>query len=242
MALDYSLILNKLTTKPNDMRAQTEHVVSHNQEAIIDRIMQIGAGLTRSDILSVLEAQKQVIADILAEGGAVTTDLFNASPSIQGVFDGADDSFDPKRHRVKIHLTEGTGLRAIEDQVKTKKVQPGQAGALITAVTDIKTGSVNDLLTPGRDLRIYGDKLKLIGEEASVGVYFIGVDGSEVKVDATDIVENKPSEVIVVIPALTAGEYTLRLITQFSRSGTPSKKVYTVDFAAPLTVPATVPN
>jgi hypothetical protein len=59
----------------------------------------------------VLEAEKGVIYDLLAEGGAVTTDLFNAFPSIQGVFTGAEDSFDYKRHCMRIHLSEGAGPR-----------------------------------------------------------------------------------------------------------------------------------
>ncbi|MDR2633161.1 MAG: DUF4469 domain-containing protein [Treponema sp.] len=236
--LEYSLEFNELTSHPDDMRAKTVNVVSRNQEAVIDRILQIGAGLTRSDVLSVLEAEKQVIYAMLADGEAVTTDLFNASPGIQGVFTGADDSFDPKRHRVKIHLSEGAGLRKVEEQVKTRKVQPGLTGAFIASVTDVKSGSVNKLLTPGRPLRIYGSKLKITGEDPTVGVYFKGSDGAEVKVDATDMVENKPSEVIVVIPALPAGEWTLRLITQYSGSSKEVKKPHTAEFGAVLTVPA----
>ncbi|MDR1073917.1 MAG: DUF4469 domain-containing protein [Treponema sp.] len=206
--------------------------------AVIDRILQTGAGLTRNDVLSVLEAEKQVIYAMLADGEAVTTDLFNAYPSVQGVFSGAEDSFDPKRHRVKIHLSEGASLRSVEDQVKTRKVQPGQTGAFIASVTDVKSGSANNLLTPGRPLRIYGSKLKITGDDPSVGVYFKGADGSEVKVDITDMVENKPSEVIVMIPALAAGEWTLRLVTQYSGSGTEVKKPHIAEFSVALTVPA----
>jgi hypothetical protein len=60
------------------------------------------------------------------------------------VFPGAEDSFDHKRRRVKIHLSEDIGLHAVEERVKTKKI------ARIIAVTDIKTGPVNRLLTPER--------------------------------------------------------------------------------------------
>ncbi|MDR2194816.1 MAG: DUF4469 domain-containing protein [Treponema sp.] len=220
------------------MRTKTVNVISRNQSAIIDRILKIGAGLTRSDVLSVLEAEKQVIADILAEGEAVTTDLFNAILTIQGVFTGADDSFDPKRHQVKIHLHAGVGLRAIEARVKTKKAQPGQTGAFIVSVTDMKTGSVNNLLTPGRPLRLYGSKLKVMGDDPSVGVYFRGEDGSETKVEASDIVENKPSDVLVMIPGLAAGKYYVKLITQFAGSGSPAKKPHIAEFGSELTVPA----
>jgi hypothetical protein len=201
-------------------------------------MMQSGAGLTRSDVLSVLEAEKEAIYATLADGEAVTTDLFNAFPSVQGVFTGADDSFDPKRHRVKIHLHEGAGLRKVEERVRIKKVQPGLTGAFIASVTDVKTGSVNNLLTPGRPLRVYGTKLKVAGEDPSVGVYFKGADGTEVKVEASDIVENKPSDVIVMIPELAPGTYYLRLTTQFAGRSSSIKKPHTAEFGAALTVPA----
>ncbi|MDR2784180.1 MAG: hypothetical protein LBB48_10175, partial [Treponema sp.] len=111
--LEYSLELNELTKEPDDMRAKTVNVISRSQSDIIERMLQSGAGLTRSDVLSVLEAEKEAVYATLADGEAVTTDLFNAFPSVQGVFSGADDSFDPKRHRVKIHLHEGAGLRNV---------------------------------------------------------------------------------------------------------------------------------
>jgi len=34
----------------------------------------------------------------------------------------------------------------------------------ITQVTDVKTAGVNDLLTPGRNLRISGSRLKIAGK------------------------------------------------------------------------------
>jgi hypothetical protein len=44
--------------------------------------MDMGAGLTRSDVVSVFEAEKKVVAMIIEEGGAVNTELFNVFPSI----------------------------------------------------------------------------------------------------------------------------------------------------------------
>jgi hypothetical protein len=225
--LDYFLELNVITSdNPDDMRAQTANVISYNQENVIERILKSGAGLTRNDIVFVLEAQKQISYNILAENGAVTTDLFNAFPSIQVVFTGAEDPFDHKRHRVKIPLIEGIRLRAVEEQVKTKKILPLQTGPRIISVTDMKTGSVNRLLTPGRNLRINGGKLKIIGDDPAAGVYFTGT-GGEVKVDETDIRENKPSEVMVIIPALAPGDYDVKLVTQFTGSAKPLKSLHT---------------
>jgi len=103
--LDYSLVENLLTATPDDCMAQTTNVRSYTDNEISDLILSSGAGLTKSDILSVLQAEKEVVCRIIADGGAVNTPLFNAQPSIMGVFNGAGDTFDPSRHKVKINLS-----------------------------------------------------------------------------------------------------------------------------------------
>lgn len=49
--LEYTLEMNELTDTPADMRAQVVNVTSYTQNDIVERIMRIGAGLTRSDIV-----------------------------------------------------------------------------------------------------------------------------------------------------------------------------------------------
>ncbi|MDR1867517.1 MAG: hypothetical protein LBQ77_04535, partial [Treponema sp.] len=66
--LEYTLEYNELTEESGDLRAQVVNARSYTEQELIDKILQIGAGLTRSDVVSVLEAIKQVIADILADG------------------------------------------------------------------------------------------------------------------------------------------------------------------------------
>jgi hypothetical protein len=234
--LEYTLEMNELTDAPSDMRAQVINVTSYTQNDIVERIMRIGAGLTRSDIVSVLEAEKQVIGDIIAEGGAVNTELFNAFPSIHGVFTGVEDSLDASRHKVKINLHAGTALRLAVAQVKTKKVAAVITGTVITSVTDIKSGTVNDQLTPGRDLKIHGVKLKISGADPACGLYFAGIDtGKETLVDPADIVVNNPSELIALVPDLAAGTYQAKIVTQYN-GGKGRKTPISVTFDKVLTV------
>ena len=96
--LEYVLEVNDLTAAMDDYRAQVVNVASHTQEDIVNRIMRIGA---------------------------VTTDLFNAFPSIQGVFHSAEDSVDGVHQKVRINLHAGTALRDASGAVKTKKL-PGK--------------------------------------------------------------------------------------------------------------------
>ena len=234
--LEYVLEVNDLTAAPDDYRARVVNVASHTQEDIVDRIMRIGAGLTRSDIAAVLEAEKQVITEIVSDGGAVTTGLFNAFPSIQGVFHSAEDSADGIHQKVRINLHAGTALRDAIGAVKTKKLPGVVSGTIISSVTDVKTGSMNHLLTPGRNVKIAGAKLKITGDDPGVGLFFEPeAGGAAALVDMSDIVVNHPGELIAVIPNLAPGGYRLRVVTQYS-GGTLLKNPHTVSFDKPLTV------
>ncbi|MDR2286614.1 MAG: DUF4469 domain-containing protein, partial [Prevotellaceae bacterium] len=89
--------------------------------------------------------------------------------------------------------------------------------AVITQVTDVKTGSINDLLTPNRNLKIAGHKIKIAGDNAANGIYFVNQATAErTKVDDSDIAINNPSELIVIIPQLPAGTYQVEVTTQYS--------------------------
>lgn len=183
-----------------------------------------------------LEAEKQVIGDIIAEGEAVNTELFNAFPSIHGVFTNAEDSLDASRHKVKINLHAGTALRQAVAQVKTKKVAAVITGTVITSVTDIKSGTVNDKLTPGHDLKIHGVKLKITGTDPACGFYFVATaGGAETLVDSSDIVVNNPSELIVLAPNLAAGTYRAKIVTQYN-GGKGRKTPLSITFDKVLTV------
>jgi hypothetical protein len=121
--------------------------------------------------------------------------------------------------------------------VKVEILGVADAGARLDQVIDVKTGSVNDIITPGRNLRILGHKIKIAGENALNGVTFTWANGStSLKVPKEDIVVNTPSEVMIVVPAtLTAQKYQLKLTTQFSGANL-LKAPRTVVFDKTLTV------
>ncbi|MDR1867272.1 MAG: DUF4469 domain-containing protein, partial [Treponema sp.] len=109
-------------------------------------------------------------------------------------------------------------LRKAVADIKVKKVIAVSSGTVIISVIDIKTGSVNGTLTPGRDLKITGVKIKIAGDDPDVGLYFVPASGTPVKADPSDFVINNPSEVIALIPALTPGVWQVRIVTQYSGS------------------------
>jgi hypothetical protein len=152
----------------------------------------------------------------LCDGFSVNTGWFTAGVHIRGVFDSPDENFDPKKHTLLFEFHQGATLRKELEQVGVDILGIAETGAVIAQVTDVKTGSINDMLTPDRNLKISGHKIKIAGDSETDGVYFVNQDTQQrSKVDVTDIVTNNPSEVIVVIPSLPAGTYYLEIVTQF---------------------------
>jgi hypothetical protein len=80
------------------------------------------------------------------------------------------------------------------------------------------------LLTPKHNLRISGSKIRIDGENAENGVYFINQETNQRVKVTSKMPVNKPSELMVVIPALAAGSYKLEVVTQYSSNKRQSLK------------------
>ena len=229
MTLDFSLSENLMTPDPNDMMAQTANVTSYGINDIFRRILARNPGLGLSQLKASLDEVVDECCRITEEGGAFTTELVNAQPSIAGVFNGAADTFDPKRHRVKTNLTAGTRLKKATAEVKTRKVQTAEPLPFIIEIHDVLSNSVNEQITPGGVIQIRGGRLKLAETNPENGVFLTDEQGQTVKMP--NIVENKPARLIVMIPAdLTQGTYTVEVRTSFLNSAKEGKNMKTGRF------------
>ncbi len=226
--LKYSSVENRLTERPDDYSAQTHSTASLDKEAIINRILSKGTLLTRTDILAVFNGLEEAVVDALLEGNLITLPLFNTSFSISGVFESPMDSFDPNRHKLNINLTKGTLLRDAEKQVKLEKTNTSTPLPNIQEVKDSVSDTVNERLTAGGVVELRGYNLKIEGEDPSCGLWFVAEGGAETK--ATVLIENKPARIIAMIPALAAGNYQVKVVSQFTGSAkvlkTPKQFIY----------------
>lgn len=213
--LKYSLTRNLLKDAAGNYTAKAQFSGSYDKEAIITDMLRRGSLLTRTDILAVLNGFEESIVDIIQNGGTLNTPLFNTSFSISGVFEGAVDNFDSKRHKVNVNLNKGILVRNAEAKVITEKTGNIAYQSQILEVMDIVSGKMNEQLTPGGVLKVWGYKIKIAGDNPDCGLYFVPSSGETVK--AQVIVQNKPMELIVAIPVLAAGNYSLKLVTQFTR-------------------------
>ena len=233
--LKYSLRENLLTPAPDDYMAQTADVRSYTLDEIIDLMMEKGSTLTRADVAATLQVYGEVVSAIIKDGAALNTPLMNTALSISGVFDGANDSFDKKRHTVNLNITAGILLRDVLPKIKCEKTEGTSTDPYITEVTDIVTGTVNTTLTKGGVVQLVGSRLKFDAKDAAQGIFFVPETGEAVR--AAVIAENKPARLMAIIPAdLAAGTYYIEVRSKHSGGGKPLKAVKAGRFAKPLTV------
>ena len=228
---------NVLTDDPNDYIARVCNETSLSVDDVCRSAVQRGgADLSAQTLQHGVELFLKEMAYLLCDGYGINTGYFTATPLVKGVFNSPAETFDAKKHAVLFQFNQGDLLRQLLPHVKVDIMGVADTGAEIVQVTDVKTGSVNDVITPERNIKIRGSKIKLEGSLPGVGVYFVNeITGDEIPVDSSDVVTNNPSELIVVVPALTAGIYRLVVKTQYGK-GTMLKELRTASFDKVLIV------
>jgi hypothetical protein len=232
--MDYFLIDNHLTPDQDDQVAIPANIHSYTDEEIVDRILNRGTTLTRADLLASIQTYHAEHGYIVDEGNGFNTGLINAGPNILGKFNNVTDSYDNSRHKMRYNVNFSKSIQEKVSKVKMTKIQAPATGPVIAAIKDSISGLTDGTLSVGGVLDIAGNRLKVYTEISEDGVYFIASDGTEYK--ASTLVENKPSRLIVIIPALPEGSYTLEVRTHFIGSSTKGKQLRKMQFAKVLNV------
>lgn len=211
MSIKYALVPNHLTDDPKNQRAIVQQS-GKTTEDVIDYILREGSPMTRAEVLAVIEEYEAGITKFLAEGYRVNTSLMQISASISGIFNGIEDSFDPKRHRVNLNLHAGSRLKNTLEDISTEKVRARKRYPTLLKMKDYASETDNDRLSPGGSGEIMGSLLKFDPEDSAQGIFFITADGTETKV--TSVMLNTPSKLLFIVPRnLSAGTYKLEVRT-----------------------------
>ena len=228
---------NVLTENPNDFVAR---VSSERSLSVADvcnlAVTRGGADISAAAMEHAVNLWLKEMAYNLCDGFSVNAGWFTANANIKGVFDSPNENFDPQKHTLLFDFVQGSQLRKEIASVEVNIIGVADASLSVAQVTDVKTGSVNDLLTASRNLKITGHKLKIVGDNAANGIFFVNqATQARIKVDTSDIVTNNPSELIILVPALTAGTYKVEVVTQYA-VGSLLKEPRTVVFDKILTL------
>ena len=216
MTLKYALSPNLLTSSQDDYLAQAQNVKSHDLNSVIEKMLERGSMITKTDTLAVLNLFFETITQISKDGETVNLDLFRTNLSISGVFDSSTDTFDAKRHSIKINANAGRLLKEAINHVKLEKTSSTDALPHILQVMDSITRTVNQNMSANGVIEIVGSLLKIAGDDPKNGLYFVDSKGKATK--AITLVDNKPGRLIVMVPDLEKGEYNLHITSQYNNT------------------------
>lgn len=231
----YDNVLTRENATDFIARASSERSLNVN-EICRTAVSRGGADITAAAMQHAVDLFLKEMAYQLSDGYSVNTGYFTASARIRGVFDSPAEKFNPEKHALFFEFTQGAQMRKEIANIDVEIMGLADSSGAILQVTDVKSGLVDDVLTPGRNLRIAGSKIKVAGDKPGNGVFFVNMaDETRTAVEADEIVTNNPSELIIVIPALPAGEYRLEVVTQYS-PGALLKSPRAITFDKTLTV------
>jgi hypothetical protein len=229
MPLNYAIYPNKVS-KEKAYRALVKNRKNHSLEDVLDRMERHRSTIARFEAHASIMLFISVIEEILEDGGSVSTPLFNAMCSISGKFRNEEDRFHSSRHEVKVHLKPGERLRALAKSIKTRKVKAAAPAPFVEELHDMSSGSFNAMITPGGPAIIKGGYLSFDAGDPDQGIYFLGDNDLEHKVET--IHRNVFSQLVILVPKdLPIGQYRLQV-----RSSLKTKNIRTGELHKKLTV------
>lgn len=208
MTINFTLQRNETLSDPRLCTARVRPSGTADLEAIVGYMMET-ATVAKPDVLGVLEGFFRAVEYLLLDGKNVVTPIAVYRTAIQGLFVDEQDGFDPSRHAVRAAASAGARLRrAVRMGAQVNKLHGVAPAPAPKRYCDIETGQDNAALTPGGQGRVLGLHLSFDPADPQQGVFFLAADGTAVRVERPPA-RNKPGEVILVVPALPAGAYTL---------------------------------
>lgn len=219
MPIKFSVQPNPVAPGPNDQSARVSTNATLTEEDIIKECLRRGTTLTEPDLRATLTLLFTVITDKVADGNSVVTRLANIRPSITGAFNSATDTFDSARHTKRATLSAGTMLYDKMQQAKVEKISVGIPSPDLLQFLNVKSGTTNDLLTPGSIGQLVGSELKFNPANAEEGIYLTHETGTETKV--TELAIRTEKKLLFTIPAaLATGGYRIEVRKGYGKTAT----------------------
>ena len=180
----------------------------------------------------------------LCDGFAVNVGYFSVHPVVGGFFDNAFGDISLKGRTVGFRFLEALPLRRVADTITIEIVRPTNTG-FIEQFLDYESDTVNMKLSPGGLCILSGARIKIGGESAKCGLYFVSTAPGTLRVKAAQAPLTNTSRKIIscIPPDLPKGEYLAEIRTQCPSAGggTYLKKPRVVTSAFTLTVGGETP-
>lgn len=192
------------------------------------------------EIAMLLNNAMEVVAEAVASGYQVNLPLCRIQPGVSGIVMKNDLSKPIDRTKVKVYanLSQGTALKkAMSTNQMELFQQPAVVGPFVNGAINPTMPSAGYLLQ-GQPCVISGRNLKLVGDDATIGITFTNTaDQTEVKIAPASVFPNEPTSLQFVVPAsLTDGTWNLTVTTQYSGGGVMVKTPRSYTFETPIQV------
>ena len=209
MPVNYYLTQNPGTPDPNSHFARVITRSNLTEADIALAMVQRGMAPNQPSALAAIQGYQTIVAEKIADGCAINTALCTIRPTINGVFTGQDDHFDPARHEVHASLYTGPLLRSAVHGASVQKTRHPLPVPLLIACANRNTGAFNATLTPGGIVEIRGKYLKY-GNRPGEGIYLILTATNE-ETRVTTVATRTKSQLMFLCPPLAPGLYRLEV-------------------------------
>ncbi len=169
------------------------------------------------DLEVILNQADAIRAMALLSGHSVYNGFIKATPEISGACE--NDEFDISSHSLRINYDDSAYLKKQYENAVFEIKERNPLGPVIFTVWDHYSCSVDDRLTPGDVLHIFGLNILIKSYNAfekEVGIFFSHVQNPQKNIKVDDLISQDNNELIIRIPLLDSGDYQLRIITQFN--------------------------
>ena len=211
----YDLIL---TERTDDRFGRVVTTKSLTEDDLVKIAVARRTDLNAVTLKASLEILKEIAKEQIANGASVSFGLGYFGLEVKGVFIGDNPRWDSKQHNLSVRVTPNADLRQTIRNVSVDVRGMASVGVVINSLTDVASGEMNTRLTPSGGVNLTGSKIKIAGDNPANGISLINQATEAVTtISATTILINEPSKITFIIPAdLPAGDYKLRITTQFS--------------------------
>lgn len=219
----FYLIENTLTADTTDKVARVKTKKTKTAEDIADRIVRERTEYRKDTIVNIINMANAAKLEFLSQGEMVNDGLVIFEPAITGTFYESAE-FDESRNACVVNTRVNNNVHAMLRQVKAVygglTVENG--GAAITGITDTVTGATDGTVTPGKTITVTGKKIRVTpeeGETAESCITYTNLDTQEIVSQEDPPAINDPGKIVLQLPMLGTGTWSMTVKTLFSSSG-----------------------
>jgi hypothetical protein len=221
-----------ITERKEDRCGKVVNVGTYTEFDLVNTAVERRTDLNPANMRATLEILKEIGLEYIAKGHNVRFLLAYFGTEVKGVLIGDHAKWDSSKNRLAVHVAPTAEVRNALKSATVNVLGMASYGTIINTLTDVSTGEVNSVLTPGGGVNLTGNKMKIVGSDPSVGISLIRQDNGEIiTIPSNSILVNAPSKISFILPStLSAGDYKLQITTQFSTASTQLKEPRTCLF------------